>query len=92
MWEIKFLKAYSNEKLIVCFLESGVEQLVKEQITNHINKSQHEFANARGVRNLMDQIILRQRARIVREAADGKIHTDEEILTVKIEDVIRNIK
>lgn len=69
-------------------LEEGVKQLVKDQIEGRVKKDQREFANARGVRNLMDQIILRQRARIVRENADGKVLTDVEFLMIKKEDVI----
>lgn len=69
-------------------LEDGVEQLVKEQIVTQIEKDRSEFANARGVRNLMDCFILRQRSRIVRENMDGIIHTDEEFVMIKKEDVI----
>jgi SpoVK/Ycf46/Vps4 family AAA+-type ATPase len=80
-----FVKNCQKESMV---LEEGVELLVKNQIERHVEKNQREFANARGVRNLMDQIIVRQRSRIVRENADGKVHTDEDFLMIKKEDII----
>lgn len=64
-----------------------VMEAVREEIGRRSKKNNREFANARGVRNLLEQIILRQNSRIIQELDRGIGHSDEELLTIKKEDV-----
>lgn len=68
-------------------LQPGVIDLVKEKINKRQQKDAKEFANARGVRNILDEIILRQRSRIMEEVALGKEHTQEELITINKGDI-----
>ncbi len=70
-------------------LEDGVLSLVKQEIENRRAGNEKEFANARGVRNILDEIILKQRSRIVKEEIEGKEHTNEELVMIKKDDVKR---
>lgn len=65
----------------------GVNEQVSELIRKKMEKGSKEFANARGVRNLMDQIVTRQRSRIIHEMGEKKDHSDEELVTIRKEDV-----
>lgn len=68
-------------------LEAGVLALVEKEIRQRKEKDEREFANARGVRNILEQISLRQQSRIIIEEENGISHTDEEMVTIKKEDV-----
>ncbi len=70
-------------------LEDGVLSLVKQEIESRRAGNEKEFANARGVRNILDEIILKQRSRIVKEEIEGKEHTNEELVMIKKDDVKR---
>lgn len=69
-------------------LEENVNACVAELIRKKKELDSKEFANARGVRNMLDQIVIRQRSRIVREKAAGKRHSNDELLTITTEDVV----
>ena len=68
-------------------LEDGVIDLVEQDIENRRSGNAKEFANARGVRNILDEIISRQRSRIIREEMRGIYHNDDELVTIKKDDV-----
>ncbi len=68
-------------------LENGVMELVEKEIQRRREMNVKEFANARGVRNILDEIISRQRSRIIYEEDMGVNHTDEELVTIRKEDV-----
>lgn len=68
-------------------LENGVLELVKQEIENRRAGNPKEFANARGVRNILDEIILKQRSRIIREEIEGKQHTDDELVMIIKDDI-----
>lgn len=70
-------------------LEDGVLELVEQEIESRRTGNEKEFANARGVRNILDEIILKQRSRIVYEEMAGTYHTDDELVLIKKDDVRR---
>ena len=88
---------YSVSELLIIFekmvqkdgltLEEGVLALVEKEICQRKEKDEREFANARGVRNILEQISLRQQSRIIIEEENGIPHTDEELVRIKKEDV-----
>ena len=70
-------------------LEEGVPDLVREEIRKKKEQDSREFANARGVRNLLDHIVLKQRSRIVHEFDMGVVFSDpKEYVTIKKEDIL----
>lgn len=68
-------------------LEEGVLPLVEKVICQRKERDARDFANARGVRNILDEAILRQRARIMNGVDNGVKFTKEERRTIKKEDI-----
>lgn len=68
-------------------LEDGVLPIVENVICQRKERDARDFANARGVRNILDQAILRQRARIMNGVDNGVEFSREERRTIKKEDV-----
>ena len=68
-------------------LEDGVLPLVEKVICERKERDAREFANARGVRNILEEVILRQQYRIMDGVDHGIEYTDEECRTIKKEDI-----
>lgn len=68
-------------------LEDGVIETVKEEIKTRSERGKREFANARGVRNILDQIIIQQRSRVVQMYKDENNISKEDMLTIVKSDV-----
>ena len=64
------------------YIEDGVAELVREQIETAKNRDSREFANARGVRNLLEKIIMKQRSRVVSEITAGVVYEDKKLFTM----------
>ena len=75
--------AESDDKI----LEDGVLELVENVICERKERDARDFANARGVRNILDEAILRQRSRIMNGVDNGTEYTWEERRTIKKEDI-----
>ena len=68
-------------------LEDGVLLLVEKIICERKERDARDFANARGVRNILDEAVLRQRSRIMNGVDKGIKFTKEERRTIKKEDI-----
>ncbi len=68
-------------------LEDGVLPLVEKVICERKQRDAREFANARGVRNILEEVVLRQQFRIMNGVDNGMEYTDEECRTIKKEDI-----
>ena len=76
-----------NEKM---HLEDGVIEMVKEVIGKRRSVNPKEFGNARGVRNIVDEIIMRQNSRIASDKDNIDSYSEEELFTIKKGDVIND--
>lgn len=76
----------ADKKLILNF---EFENIIKEQIIRE-KKSNKDFGNARGVRNLLDRIILKMNVRLGKSIDAGETLTKEDFITLVKEDFIIN--
>lgn len=79
-----FYKMAEKKGLI---LEQGSEQAVRGMIEN-AKKGTADFGNARGVRNLLENCIRRKDSRIASSLREGKALENEELLTLRKEDLL----
>jgi len=68
-------------------LADDVLPLVEKVICQRKERDARDFANAKGVRNILDEAILRQRARIMNGIDNGMEFTKEECKTIQKEDI-----
>ena len=88
---------YTDEELLQIFLymvtqkhlklEKGVLEQVGKLITQK-RRQVKDFGNARGVRNLMERIEMRKNSRVAALSRSGESISNQDILTIKVEDVI----
>ena len=88
---------YTDEELLQIFLymvtqkhlklEKGVLEQVGKLITQK-RQQVKDFGNARGVRNLMERIEMRKNSRVAALSRSGESISNQDILTIKVEDVI----
>ncbi|MCR5010861.1 MAG: AAA family ATPase [Lachnospiraceae bacterium] len=69
-------------------LGEGVEENVRKVIEVKRGKDPKEFGNARGVRNILDEIIIRQNSRIAGNKEMFEKYTNEDLMTILEEDVV----
>jgi len=79
-----FYKMAEKKGLI---LEQGSEQAVRGMIEN-AKKGTADLGNARGVRNLLENCIRRKDSRIASSLREGKALENEELLTLRKEDLL----
>ena len=88
---------YTDEELLQIFLymvtqkhlklEKGVLEQVGKLITQK-RQQVKDFGNARGVRNLMERIEMKKNSRVAALSRSGESISNQDILTIKVEDVI----
>ena len=91
-----YFEDYKEDELVQIFydilekrglqIEEGLQKTVRSTIKKEKEKTE-DFGNARGVRNLLEQCIRRKDSRLAASLREGKKLDDEEILTIRREDL-----
>ncbi len=91
-----YFEDYKEDELVQIFydilkkrglqIEEGLQETVRSTIKKEKEKTE-DFGNARGVRNLLEQCIRRKDSRLAASLREGKKLDDEEILTIRREDL-----
>lgn len=77
------IRGWNKTGLIV---EKGLEEDVRILIEKRKNGKKN-FGNARGVRNIIEEVQKKMQARVVKEITEGKVLSDEELITIKSSDL-----
>lgn len=72
--------------------DDDAKSVVRSIIEQRRSADLKEFGNARGVRNIFDEIVIRQNSRIVSDKANIDIYTEDDLFTIKKVDVEGGLK